>query len=217
MSALVLFSAGLDSAAAAFEACRLNLLVDLLYVRYGSRQQSTELAATTGYISWLRAKFPTRVINLTLMDASGMFGSSGLTDKQVKLDQKTDVEVKGRNMLFLALANSMALHCMHHEIYIGTNRGIADDVHPDASKEFVAMMARAIDQGSKGKVRLRAPFAEVEKSGVWAYVQEHGIPSDLTYSCYSGDFLPCGVCDACVVRRKTAQMAGVLDPAVYQN
>lgn len=214
MSAIVLFSAGLDSAATSFFACGQHSVVDLLYISYGSRQEKAELLASESYLSWLRASFPQHAISFRVLKTPTVFGTSGLTDAEVVLNKTSDVEVKGRNLMFLAMANTLALRLGYQSIYMGANQGAGGNVHPDASSAFLEAAGRAVAHGSEGAVSLQLPFLYKDKRGVWEYIQEQEIPAGLTYSCYSGAG-HCGVCDACVVRRTEAQAVGITDPVPY--
>ena len=48
---------------------------------------------------------------------------------------------------------------------------------------------------------------------------ELGVDYSMTVSCYdpSDEDLACGHCDACVLRRKGFEEAGVVDPTLYQS
>jgi 7-cyano-7-deazaguanine synthase len=44
-----------------------------------------------------------------------------------------------------------------------------------------------------------------------------GVPIELTWSCYQGGELPCGVCDSCRIRDKALIEAGRADLATVQG
>lgn len=70
----------------------------------------------------------------------------------------------------------------------------------NCSLSFAAAMAKAIEEGTGGKVDLYAPWLECTKSQVVGYGIEAGMTrSDFahTWSCYNGGFEPCGVCSTC--------------------
>ena len=55
-----------------------------------------------------------------------------------------------------------------------------------------------------------APKADIVMLGL-----ELDTPLHLTWSCYTGDELACGVCESCGLRLKGFEVAGVVDPIAY--
>jgi 7-cyano-7-deazaguanine synthase len=43
------------------------------------------------------------------------------------------------------------------------------------------------------------------------------VPFALTYSCYKGKAIHCGVCGTCVERREAFLLAGIPDPTEYES
>jgi 7-cyano-7-deazaguanine synthase len=63
-------------------------------------------------------------------------------------------------------------------------------------------------------VAIRTPLIECTKSEIVLMGVDLGAPLALTWSCYQGGELPCGVCDACRLRSLGFAKAGVIDPAL---
>lgn len=106
-------------------------------------------------------------------------------------------------------------------IYCGIH---ADDganwAYPDCTQEFAGPMAAAIYVGTYNRVRLRTPFTFMPKSMLVLIGSQFGTPYGLTWSCYKGEELQCGVCPTCRSRKdafRDLQRGGIdiKDPTKY--
>lgn len=101
-------------------------------------------------------------------------------------------------------------------IYCGVH---ADDganwAYPDCSPEFIGGMANAIYIGTYNKVRLRAPLLYMSKAAVVREGTRLRAPYGLTWSCYAGEELHCGVCPTCRSRKEAFQLNNLDDPTQY--
>jgi 7-cyano-7-deazaguanine synthase len=101
-------------------------------------------------------------------------------------------------------------------IYFGAHaEDAAGDAYPDCRLDFVGAMASAVYIGTYHQVRLKAPLIEMFKGEIIALGQNLGVPWHLTWSCYKGEELHCGVCPTCRARKAGFEKAGVKDPTVY--
>ncbi|HUB07995.1 MAG TPA: 7-cyano-7-deazaguanine synthase, partial [Myxococcales bacterium] len=68
------------------------------------------------------------------------------------------------------------------------------------------------------RVAVRAPLIRQSKAEIVRTGVALGLDYGLTHSCYdpSPAGLACGHCDACVLRRRGFEQAGVPDPTRYQ-
>ncbi len=67
--------------------------------------------------------------------------------------------------------------------------------------------------GAEGrKLEIVAPLLHLTKREIVVLGQSLGVPFERTWSCYQGADAPCKVCDACVLRAKGFQEAGLEDP-----
>lgn len=120
-----------------------------------------------------------------------------------------------RNGLFLSSAASMALSLGCEAVYYGAHHDdAAGDAYPDCSEEFVEAMNRAIVEGTGGELRLEAPFVRLTKADIVREGLALGVPYELTWSCYEGGEVPCGVCATCLDRAAAFAANGVEDPAL---
>ncbi len=73
----------------------------------------------------------------------------------------------------------------------------------------------ATKAGVEGRARLHihTPLIRLSKAGIVRLGAELGVPFGLTHSCYDPlpDGRPCGQCDACLLRRKGFEEAGIED------
>lgn len=118
-----------------------------------------------------------------------------------------------RNGLFLSSAASMALSLGCSVLYYGAHSDDwAGSAYPDCSPAFVAAMNEAIAQGTGGELRLEAPFVQFSKADIVRQGLALGVPYELTWSCYEGGDVPCGVCATCIDRVRAFEENGVVDP-----
>lgn len=107
-------------------------------------------------------------------------------------------------------------------IYCGVH---ADDAanwaYPDCTPEFIGGMANAIFIGTYNRVRLKSPFAELDKTMIVTIGVGLKVPYELTWSCYKGGEEHCGTCPTCRSRKDAFFMArkgglqGLKDPTSY--
>jgi 7-cyano-7-deazaguanine synthase len=91
----------------------------------------------------------------------------------------------------------------------------AGDAYPDCRLDFVGCMGAAIWIGTYGKIRLSAPLIELYKHQVVEWGTKLCVPYQLTWSCYKGEDLHCGVCPTCRARQDAFRIAEVIDPTQY--
>lgn len=119
------------------------------------------------------------------------------------------------------LSKIAALASMHDGpsmIYAGMHAEDAErDAYPDCNMAFLGAMAAAIYVGTYHKVRLNIPFVSCTKAQIVHEGERLDAPMHLTWSCYAGDELHCGICPTCRARRDAFQLAHVSDPTSYAN
>lgn len=101
-------------------------------------------------------------------------------------------------------------------IYFGAHaEDAAGDAYPDCRLDFVGAMAAAVYIGTYHQVRLNAPLIQMFKNEIVRAGNEMGVPWALTWSCYKGEELHCGVCPTCRARKQGFIAAKVTDPTDY--
>jgi len=148
---------------------------------------------------------------------------SALTDSDKALPEGRDLStvtgvapsyVPARNLLFLAFMASVQDASGPGTLWLGVHH---DDHtgYPDCRPEFVEAADRAVRLGTQYGLRVEAPFVRWSKAEVVSWGLDHGVPYELTHSCYQGARPACGVCDTCQARLQAFAGAGARDPIAY--
>jgi 7-cyano-7-deazaguanine synthase len=91
--------------------------------------------------------------------------------------------------------------------------------YPDCRPEYIEAYERmanlATKAGVEGRTRLQihTPLIGLTKAQIVKLGKELGVPFGMTHSCYDPgrDGRPCGACDACLLRHKGFEEAGIED------
>jgi len=230
--AVCLVSGGMDSAVALAEARAAGFETYALSFDYGQRHRQ-ELEAAARVAKALGAR-EHRVVRIDLRE----IGGSSLTDSiDVPKDRSHETMgpggngvpptyVPARNTIFLSVALAWAEVLGAHDIYLGVN-AIDYSGYPDCRPEFLAKftelasLATAAGAEHGAKLELHAPLIAMSKADIVRRARELGVDLALTHTCYDpvagdgGKTLACGRCDACRLRLKGFEEAGVADPLPY--
>lgn len=203
MKAVVLLSGGLDSTTVAYLAARSGFEIYALTIRYGQRHER-ELDSARRICQELNVR-EHRIVSLDMGD----WGSSLTGDAPLSTDGIDDgipsTWVPMRNLIFLGIASGYAEVVQADAVYIGVSQ-VDYSGYPDCRAEFVAAYQHAADLASKqfveaGKsIPVVAPLMHLSKTGTIRLGHSLGVDYDLTWSCYEGGSMPCGVCDSCRIR-----------------
>lgn len=223
--AIVLLSGGLDSATCAAFARRDGFELYALTINYNQRHR-VELACAKALATAFGA-----VRHIELNVDLTAFGGSALT-ANIAVPKGRDAEamtadipityVPARNTIFLSLALAWGEVVHAEAIYIGVN-ALDYSGYPDCRPEFIAafeaMARQATRVGVEGAVSLKVatPLLSMTKAQIVQAAHELGLDMGLTWSCYDPTLegLHCGRCDACTLRKKGFQEAGIPDPTRY--
>lgn len=151
----------------------------------------------------------------------------GLTDETLEMpDASYDELPEGVSPTYVPFRNGtmLALLAGHASVdedaealFFGAH---ADDAanwaYPDCTPEFIGGMANAIYIGTYHKLRLFTPLIFMNKQEIITLGTKLGVPWELTWSCYEGKALHCGICPTCRSRREGFALAGVVDPTPYE-
>jgi len=223
--AVVLLSGGMDSATTAVIAQREGFDVHALSVRYGQRH-AVELDAARRVAQRLGIRRHV-VIDLDLR----AFGGSALTaDLPVPKDTPLAgigtripaTYVPARNTIFLSLALAWAEALGARDIFFGAN-ALDYSGYPDCRPEYLESYARMADLATRAGVEgarltIHTPLLRMTKAEIVAQGLALGLDFGITSTCYdpAPDGAACGRCEACLLRLKGFEEAGVPDPARYQ-
>jgi 7-cyano-7-deazaguanine synthase len=209
----VLVSGGLDSAVLVAEAARVYPSVHPLYVRTGLAWEDVERQYLDRFLAAVRTPALHRAVTLDQPVADLYRDHWSLTGVGVPAAGTPDEDVflPGRNVLLLA---KPLLWCHLHGVPEVALAPLAVNPFPDATPEFFANFAAAVNRSVGGSVRVTRPYAELHKTDVIR--RGAGFPLEHTFSCIRpAAGLHCGACSKCHERRVAFREAGVADPTEY--
>lgn len=226
--AIVLLSGGLDSATCLAIARSRGFVPHCVSFDYGQRHRFELDAAAT--IAAALGAASHRTITL---DPQAFVGSALTTGPAVP-KHAPDAElaptipvtyVPARNLVFLAYATGLAEVIDAADVFIGVN-AVDYSGYPDCRPEFIGAFARAATLATKAGVggrtlAVHTPLIDLTKAQIIREGARLGVDYALTHSCYDpvtgpgGQGLACGSCDACLLRRRGFQAAGLPDPTRY--
>jgi 7-cyano-7-deazaguanine synthase len=223
--AVILLSGGLDSATCLAIAIDEGFVPHTISFRYGQRHQyelerALRIAQDAGAASH-------RIVDIDL----AQFGGSALTDASIDVPKSESVEslgitipvtyVPARNTVFLSLALALAETIGSRDIFIGVN-ALDYSGYPDCRAEYIAAYESMANLATKASVesdrrlRIHTPLIELTKGQIIRRGLALGVDYSNTLSCYDpvADGVPCGRCDACLLRAKGFAENGMRDPAL---
>ncbi|WP_336511979.1 7-cyano-7-deazaguanine synthase QueC [Sphingomonas arenae] len=218
-SAVVLLSGGLDSMVCAALAREQGFRLLALTIDYNQRHR-VELEAATRIAALLADRHIVLPLDLRA------FGGSALTDDlAVPKDGLGDgipvTYVPARNTIFLSLALGWAEAAGARDLFVGVN-ALDYSGYPDCRPAFVAAFEALANQATKAGVEgdrftVHAPLQQMTKADIAREAARLGLDAGLSHSCYdpAPDGGACGQCDACRLRARGFEEAGLPDPTHY--
>jgi len=220
-NAVCLLSGGLDSATCLALARREGYRCYALSFDYGQRHR-VELDAAARVAQALGAER-----HLVAKIGLDVFGGSALTAAIDVPKGRSAGEigagipityVPARNTIFLSFALAWAEVLESSDIFIGVN-ALDYSGYPDCRPEYIEAYEHlanlATRAGVEGATRMKihTPLLHLTKAGIVKLGRELGLDFGLTFSCYDPGpgGLACGQCDACLLRRKGFDEAGIED------
>ena len=190
-----------------------------LTVDYNQRHRVELEAART-----IAARLADRHIVLPL-DLSAFGGSALTADIAVPKDGVGEgipiTYVPARNTVFLSLALAWAEAAGALDLFVGVN-ALDYSGYPDCRPDFIAAFQALADLATKagaegGKFTIHAPLQHMSKADIAREAARLGLDAGLSHSCYdpAADGGACGECDACRLRAKGFEEAGLPDPTRY--
>ncbi len=214
--AVVLISGGMDSLVSAAMAVR-QYESCFLHINYRQRTQERELKSFNDIANYYKVE-ERLIIEMELFKK---IGSSSLTDKNIKVPQKLNIQgipntyVPFRNTNLLAVAVSWAETISAEKIFIGATEEDSAG-YPDCRKSFYEVFNKLIFEGTKAKnIEVVTPLIDMKKVEIVKLGININVPFNLSWSCYQREDLACGKCDSCLRRLKAFKEAGVIDPIKY--
>ena len=218
--AVVSLSGGMDSCVCAALAAR-DYDAYAVHFSYGQRTEAKELASaravanTLGFNDFLHVK----------IDLFRQIGGSALTDSSIAVPEVSEngqigteipvTYVPFRNAHFLSAAVSWAEVLGAKKIFIGAVEQDSSG-YPDCRPAYYEAFQQLIRMGTKdADIEVATPLIHMRKKEIVALGLELSAPLHLTWSCYSGEEVACGVCESCVLRLRAFEEAGATDRIPY--
>jgi 7-cyano-7-deazaguanine synthase len=218
-AAVVLLSGGLDSMVCAGLAREAGFSVTALTVDYGQRHR-VELDAARVVAERLADRHVVLPLDLRAFGGSAL--TSDIAVPKDGVDHGIPVTyVPARNTIFLSLSLGLAEASGARDIFIGVN-ALDYSGYPDCRPEFVAEFERLANVATKAGVEgegftIHTPLLRLTKADIAREAQRLGLDAGKSHSCYDPDTegRACGECDACRLRAKGFEEAGIADPTIY--
>jgi 7-cyano-7-deazaguanine synthase len=223
--AVVLLSGGLDSATTLAIARSERYECHALSFEYGQRhvrelESARRLAAALGATQHLVLHLDLRAIGGSALTAD-IAVPKGRSEEAIATGIPVTY-VPARNTIFLSHALAWAEVLGARDLYIGVNVLDASG-YPDCRPEFIEAFERLANLATKagvegpGKFSVHTPLPTLSKAEIITRGRELGVDYGLTWSCYEPalDGHACGLCDACLLRKKGFAEAGLTDPLSY--
>jgi 7-cyano-7-deazaguanine synthase len=222
VKAVILLSGGLDSSTVLYLAKSEGYDCYALSFDYQQRHHRELEAART--IAKAVGVVAHQVVNFDLR----LWGGSALTDDRVDLPQDRDLAamsesipvtyVPARNTIFLSFALAYAEAISASRVYIGVN-ALDYSGYPDCRPDYIEAMRSVFRLGTKqgregDPIEIVTPLIDLKKTEIIQLGDRLGVPWAQTWSCYSGDSVPCGTCDSCRLRLAAFAELGLVDPSV---
>ena len=219
--AVCLLSGGLDSSTCLALARREAFECYALSFDYGQRHLFELEAAARVAAHFGSARHMVAKIGLDAFGGSALTADIEVPKSRSAADMGHGIPityVPARNTIFLSFALAWAEVLESSDIFIGVN-ALDYSGYPDCRPEFIEAYERmanlATKAGVEGRTHLKihTPLLELTKAGIVKLAHELGVPFGLTHSCYDPgpDGGACGECDACLLRRKGFEEAGIED------
>jgi 7-cyano-7-deazaguanine synthase len=222
VKAVILLSGGLDSSTVLYLAKSEGYDCYALSFDYQQRHRRELTAAKT--ISTAVGVVAHQVVSFDL----SLWGGSALTDRQIALPQDRELSamsesipvtyVPARNTIFLSFALAYAEAISASRVYIGVN-ALDYSGYPDCRGDYIDAMRSVFQLGTKqgregDPIEIITPLINLKKTEIIQLGDRLGVPWQQTWSCYSGDEVPCGTCDSCLLRLAAFRELGLVDPAM---
>ena len=197
---IILLSGGLDSLVSlGLKKDELNVSLALTF-DYGQKSAKQEIEASARICEHYNIEH--KVISLDWL--KNITQTSLVSDIDVPTGSELDnpencaksVWVPNRNGLFLNIAGSFADSYGYDYILIGANKE-EGQTFPDNTQEFINAVNKEFEFSTQKSPKVVAPLINSDKNDIVMLALQHGVPLELTRSCYQGGAKHCGICESC--------------------
>ena len=220
---VVLLWGGLDSMVCAALAREEGFSVLALTIDYNQRHR-VELEAAKRIAANLADRHIILPLDLTAFGGSALTSDIDVPKDGVGADGDGGIPVTyvpARNTVFLSLALAWAEATGAHDLFVGVNAldySGYPDCRPAYIEAFEELANKATRDGVEGRgFTIHAPLQNMTKADIAREAARLGLDAGISHSCYdpAPDGAACGYCDACRLRAKGFEEAGLADPTRY--
>ena len=200
MKSIILLSGGLDSLVSlGLKKEELNISLALTF-DYGQKSAEQEIETSSKICNYYKVEH--KVIKLDWL--KDITNTALVSDDNVPTGQELNtpeesaksVWVPNRNGLFLNIAGCFADSYDYDYILIGANKE-EGQTFPDNTQEFIDSVNSEFLYSTRKKPKVAAPLINYVKNDIVMLALKHGVPLELTMSCYQGGEQHCGICESC--------------------
>lgn len=198
---LIIYSGGMDSTVLLHEwKDRIALAITF---NYGSKHNAEEYARAELNCRELKIKhYKINLGNIFKHFKSDLLLSGGdIPEGHYEDESMKRTVVPFRNGIMLSIATGIAESYGLKGVLIANHSG-DHAIYPDCRKSFALSMSTAMMNGTESKIELYGPYTNITKREIALIGNRLGIKFELTYSCYKGGTIHCGVCGTCTERKE---------------
>lgn len=220
--AVVLLSGGMDSAVVLAMARADGYLVHALTVDYGQRHRREVDAARRVARALGAEQHLVLQVDLSAIASSALLGAGEVPkgEREPGAHPIPPTYVPARNTVLLSLALAWAESIGARDLFIGVS-AVDYSGYPDCRTQFITAFEELANRGTRvaqdggERYRVRAPLMSLTKDQTVRAGVELGVDFAMTWSCYDprSDGAPCLECEACRLRGRGFDRAGIADPA----
>ena len=221
---VLIFSGGMDSATLLYYLLNREEMVQPLTFEYGSKHNYMENQAVAHVLRMASEIYGEDVVLPGIYVSLGFMGEliqSSLLKNGSKIphghyesENMKSTVVPNRNLSMLSVAIGLAESQKMDCVVFGAHGG-DHAIYPDCREEFVKSLDKTSQLATFRKIKVSAPFIGMTKANIASMGHNLHVPYELTYSCYEGGEVHCGLCPTCGERREAFFKAGIKDPTVY--
>ncbi|MEZ5958878.1 MAG: 7-cyano-7-deazaguanine synthase QueC [Hyphomonadaceae bacterium] len=220
-AALVLFSAGQDSATCLAWALSKFDRVETIGFAYGQRHavELSQRPILSASIAALRPEWRDQLGEDVVVDLTGYgaLAESALTaDRAIEMTASglPSTFVPGRNLVFLSVASAQAYR-REASTLVGGMCETDYSGYPDCRRDTIDAMEQALSLGLAAPLKIETPLMRLTKAQTWELARDLGGSAlveailEHSHTCYEGDRshrhdwgYGCGACPACDLRAK---------------
>lgn len=221
MKCVIILSGGLDSVVLMHYLAKMQGYDEIYAITYNYGQRLVrEIDCARAQASILGVK-EHKVVDLSFFkDISAMSALTNTalavpTAREAVGDAQSLSYVPNRNMMMLSIAAAYAETVGADVVAYGAQGADTHSGYWDASPEFLASINDVLSLNRKNKIRIIAPFIDMDKTAIVANGIQCRVDFSLTHTCYNGTEIACGKCVSDANRIQAFINNGVIDPIRY--